>query len=102
MPERELPGIRPALLAGESQRVARTLVRIARVRALAPPYRLPDFSIKHTGTSAITKTRRIAGSVRWWQNSSWRRDDRAPFRAGTQCPRAGHRHRPIDEWTESF
>lgn len=34
------------LIATVPERVARTLVRIARVRALAPPYRLPDFSIK--------------------------------------------------------
>jgi len=34
------------LIATVPQRVAQTLVRIARVKALAPPYRFPDFSIK--------------------------------------------------------
>jgi DNA-binding transcriptional LysR family regulator len=34
------------LIATVPERVARTLVKIARVKALAPPYRFPDFSIK--------------------------------------------------------
>jgi DNA-binding transcriptional LysR family regulator len=34
------------LIATVPKRVAQTLVRIARVRALAPPYRFSDFSIK--------------------------------------------------------
>jgi DNA-binding transcriptional LysR family regulator len=34
------------LMATLPERVARTLVKIAHVKALAPPYRFPDFSIK--------------------------------------------------------
>ncbi|MBT2336559.1 LysR family transcriptional regulator [Variovorax paradoxus] len=34
------------LIATVPERVAQTLVKIARVKALAPPYRIPDFSIK--------------------------------------------------------
>jgi len=34
------------LIATVPQRVAQTLMKIARVRALAPPYRFPDFAIK--------------------------------------------------------